>query len=322
MFKMENKQVDLLFEKDGKIVKKLTLKNRLLDNYLDYVLFYMLPTDLGESLFPQFVGDYTKPNLKLFYSAFITTQANTLTDASTTMLYDTESSFKNVTEYLTDKTRVITSTFNFGGVFETGNELTYLGFGRGTYLDDYLMSYLDIRELDFIYRFFDALYISRTDEISTNENIKELYVNGVLQVTPDYRYLPTSDEVDFRTTALSKIYLCGEADGDDVCEEYSIYDLTITKTAAGQLEFSGFPNYYIENNILYPKTTLYPSSTLYPTQKYRAIKSVKFEYDGMLYNATYPTGQSFTTITYLNVPELDMDFSGKEFKILWKCDRG
>jgi hypothetical protein len=283
----------------------------------------MLPRDLGDSLFPNFVNDFGKPNLKLFRGAYISKQANTLDDNSTTLLYDESSTFPRVTEFLTNKTRVITSTFTFGNFWQGGTPVTYLGFGRvAGPVPNYLLSYLDVRELDFVAPLTDRVFLSRTDEVSTNETAKELWIDGVLQNYVDYRYLPTSDEENLRTTELRKIYLCGEVDGNEVCGAFDIYDLAITKTAPGVLEFSGFPNYYIEDDVLYPADDLYPDDDIYPTQPYTAVRSVKFEYEGLLYNGTYPTGQPYKVVTYVNIPELDFTYNDGEFKILWKCDRG
>ena len=71
MFKIENKSIDLIFENEGKIVKKITLKNRLVDNYLNFILFYMLPRDIGNALFPEFAGETSfDDDYKIFQSVY------------------------------------------------------------------------------------------------------------------------------------------------------------------------------------------------------------------------------------------------------------
>lgn len=399
MYRLQNKKIDLIFEKDGKEVLKKTLTNRLLDNYLDYILFYMLPRTTGNALFPQFTDDESKPNLKMFPWAYVaSTSDNTITDASTDMLYEFASQNIRVTETMGDKSKIITTNYDFGVLdFSFETPIKSVGFGRPAPLigiDDFLLAFLDVEEQEIAVQPGLSFRMVRVDELITNETAKELYVDGVLQSFVDYRYLPSNSEKRISQTELKKIYLCGEVGLEEICGNYNLGDLSLVRTNEGEITISGLPNYYIEEDFLYPGEDVYPGvqyfsdfgipaeiyfvsfngseyvinfinppnltqyvrgeeivifdysgeyliefigvneteiffryTTLepdptYPTQDYRAIRSIGFEYEGSIFDVDSLTTETFKVLTYVDLPELGMEFSDKELKIKWKCERG
>lgn len=404
MYRLQNKKIDLIFEKDGKEVLKKTLTNRLLDNYLDYILFYMLPRATGNALFPQFTNDESKPNLKMFPWAYVaSTSDNTITDASTDMLYEYASQNIRVTETTGDKSKIITTNYDFGVLdFSFETPIKSVGFGRPAPLigiDDFLLAFLDVEEQEIVVQAGLSFRMVRVDELITNETAKELYINGVLQPFVDYRYLPSNSEKRISQTELKKIYLCGEVGLEEICGSYDLDDLSLVRTNEGEITISGLPNYYIEEDILYPDEDVYPEviflsdiragnlqmapdfgiindryaasyefavtfadyhyigqqfiqeylgETLYlevdeldefngwvffkeipeitvnafPTQPYRAIRSIGFEYEGSIFDVDTLATETFKVLTYVDLPELGTEFSDKELKIKWKCERG
>ena len=111
----------------------------------------------------------------------------------------------------------------------------------------------------------------RYDEITSNEKL----VNS----SEIADFLPFHAYIGDKYGELDKISLCYGLNGCDGRAVYNLSDLTLTRGTAGILDITGFENFYIEEDILYPSNTLYPSDTLYPTQEAEQFMSVVFTYN-------------------------------------------
>lgn len=307
MFKIENKKTVFEIQKKGKTVKTITLKNRLTDLYLDYVLYKMLPSSIGNTLFTEFASpsDLTATFMSYGYLEFTNTQ--TIDDDDTTMNYDYQSytlfsSDMDGTIGENNKTLTTTYIFNLSG---TANDLLYtgIGFGRDALVEtDYLFSFIDLSSLGIYSNTDVGVLVTRYDEITSNAT------------TTSGNYLPMDGTgINFGGT-LQKIYICYGLNGTGTRYEYDINDLTLVRGTAGIIDITGFDNYY-NGDGLFPSTTLYPATDLYP-EEFGEFKSVVFEYD--------ITGGATTTQqeVYVNKEDLDVSYNDTQVKIKLKCERG
>jgi hypothetical protein len=310
MIRVRNDKVKLQAFKDGKLIKEVTLHNRLTDLYLDYTIYKMIGATLGDALYPECVSVSDLVYFPFSYSYLRWNATQEITDASTTMDYDVISlALANVDmEMITTQTsKIITTNYIFDlSTMEIGTQ-TFLDIGFGRHPDEtaYLFSYISLVDGD-IQRATGYSYgWTRYDEITSNEIL--------IDTTANANYLPITTGIeDFGI--LTKISLCFGLNGTGGTYDYNMSDLTLTRGTAGILEVTGFDNFHIENDILYPSTSLYPSESLYPTQDASQFQSVKFTY--------LMSNEVDTQTTYINKTDLDVSYEDTEIKIKLKCERG
>ncbi len=301
MFKIENKSISLASVKT---------RNRLLDNYLDWIIYSILPTTIGNTLFPKFI-EYGLAYLPMerAYLHFDTPQV--ITDTSTIMTYLEKSdalAISDITETIGDKSKLLSINYPFDlSLVGAGHSFEGLGFGReddsdviDPKVEDFLLAYVDLGVTGLSTVAGYGYGVIRVDQITTNET----------SISGGYDYLP-----GLRYGQLVSISMCFDSDGADPSKEYLMEDLTCSYVSAGNVSVTGFDDFYIEDSVLYPKTTLYPSTTLYPTQIGEKVKSVKFKYAKIddpliLYE------------TYINIEDLGIAYDETTISINLVCERG
>ncbi len=303
MYKVENKSIE---------ISNIKTKNRLLNNYLDWIIYCMLPSSIGDVLFPKFMTFGIQ-----FYAmetAYIKKNATqVIADSATTMSYTTDEFSNELTtdEVLTTNGKIVTALFpNVATAFSNGDTFEGIGFGRANFdpggvpiMTDYLLSFIDVSASQIVYNDTQEYGITRVDEITTDEKI----------ISGDYKYLPGK-----LLGTLQSISMCYGVEGRDIVKEYLLSDLTFTVVGVGNVSVTGFDDFYYEDNILYPKTTLYPSTILYPTQPYTQIKSVRFKYQVWDYGgANYGICE-----TYINIKDLNISYNNTDMSINLICERG
>lgn len=307
MFSIENKKTVFQVVKDGKIVKTITLKNRLTDLYLDYILYKMLPSAIGNTLFTEFASPSDLTAFFMSYSYLEFTDIQTIDDDDTTMNYDYQSyalTTKDVEGTTGENNKTLTTSYIFNLLGAADDLLfTGVGFGRdATAETDYLFSFINLSNLGIYSNSDVGFLVTRYDEITSNAT------------STSGNYLPMAGTgINYQGT-LQKIYICYGLNGTGTRYEYDINDLTLTRGDAGIIDITGFDNYY-KGDGLFPSTTLYPATDLYP-EELGEFKSVVFEYD--------ITGGATTTQqqVYVNKEDLDVSYNDTQVKIKLKCERG
>jgi hypothetical protein len=283
MYKIENKSIEL--HQAGYTHKT---KNRILDNYLDYIIYCMLPPSVGSAVFPKFADfGYAYLPLEMAFLKFNTPQ--TITDTDTTMLYDDYSTLpppSDIKEVIDGNKKLLSTLYLFSLLSQTnGDTFQGLGFGRDDYIvTDFLLSYIDLSVTQQVFNDSYGYAVSRYDEISTDETI----------ITGDAGYLP-----GYRYGTLESISMCYALNGADPAREYHYSELDFTYVSAGNVSVTGFDDFYIEDEVIYPKTDLYP----FDGYLYYSMATNGYFIDGITgwnWNATYSSmtvSNSVATIT-------------------------
>jgi hypothetical protein len=297
MYKVQNQSIEL---------SNVKTRNRLLDNYLDWVIYCMLPSSIGDVLFPKFTtfGLAYLP-MEYAYLKFYTSQ--TIADTDTTMSYDVKSDALTVTDITEDiedgKLLLVNYLFDFTAfeVHGIGLAFTGLGFGRDDVtVSDYLFSFVSLVPTDLRYMPGNGYAVVRSDKITTTETV----IQGGYGYLPGYRY-----------GQLQSIAMCYTDDGSDTGKEYLVEDLTFAVEDVGNVSVTGFDDFYYTDDFIYPTTDLYPATDLYPTQDSNQIKSVRFTYLGNDDDATVYK-------TYIAIKDLNVSYSGTDMSINLVCERG
>jgi hypothetical protein len=244
MIKVKNDRVVLTLSKKGKVIKKLDFTNRLTDLYLDYVL----SKHTGISYVTD--NDGVEVYFSYAYLKFDTTQ--TITDTSTTMDYDVKSealftSDINITVGENSKTMVIDYAFDLSSI-PAGSVFTGIGFGRDESVNtDYLLSFIDLSTIGLETMDGVSIGVSRIDEITSNE------------ISTTGAYLPFYAEATDNYGELSKVRIEFE---DLSYRDYAVDDLTFTRVYAGQVEVTGFDDYYVGDGLFPIQETTTESDTV------------------------------------------------------------
>lgn len=314
MIKIGNEYVQIM--QSNKIIYKG--KNRLTDYFLDYVMWLILPTNIGNTIYSGYdfanTEDLDAIPFPRGYLKFTDTQ--TINDTDTTMDYDIKSESLWISDIITEignkNIKTISTYFGFDiSSIASGNEFTGIGFGRDdSYDSDYLFSFVDISlaqisKVDGMDYFFQ-----REDYIQSNETPINGDASFLPVFSPGYRDIET--ETGYDHGKLNKIALCTEENGEGIIEWKNLNNLVFTRLSAGIIEISGFKNYNIGTFQDYPQED-YPQED-YP-QSNTKIKSVRFRY-----SITEETKPEIDT--YLNLIDLDYSYDNKEFKIKLKVERG
>lgn len=301
MITVKNEKIDISVLKNGKELKKFTIKNTLTDQFLDMVLYSMLPASIANVLFPDITIS------ALTYSAFsmgafdFTTPKQSLDITDTTANY-TEHFHRTTTEvkYL-DNGKEILSIYN-ETTFSEEDLLQYLIFFSTEGAEERLTSFIDVSSLLFYGDNADIQFkVTRYDKITSNET-------PLLPLSLAYDFLPRLEDNAFSKVTISQIVTCSQVNGIGNIKSYNITDLSFEKISAGIVEITGFDNYLIEDNILLCATTTICGTGTIITQNAEKIKSVRFVY-------------SNGTQTYVNIEDLDVSYSDKIMKLRLKCER-
>ena len=298
MFKVENERIELVLSKNGKEVKKITFRNTLTDQYLDMVLYYMLPQSIADTLFPDLIIDVSTGSPFETAAFDFGTPKQSLNTSSTTATYTEINSRDGLGKVVYfNKGKEIISTYN---IYTFNNEelLKYILFFSVKGTEYRLTSFIDVSSFG-IYGGKDyQITFNRFDKITSNEvSIQDLSVS--------YDFLPLLESNSFTKRTINKITLCYGGGGSGYQDEYLMSELSFSKISAGVVEITGFTNFYI-GAYDYPQED-YPQDD-YP-QEAGKVTSVKF---------TYSNG----TQTYVSMKDLDIAYNNKEIKIRLKCERG
>ena len=325
MISVKNKSIEVIgIDKFGKEKQNIKIKNRLLDNYLNYILYRILPTAIGDVLFPEFASS-TDDSLIPLWRAYIKYDSpQTITDGSISMSYDEVGGIGNLfagtspggqfllTENTDDIGKILTCRYGFSPSPSEGSIFYGIGFGRldsATPSGYWLMAFLDLSVANIAFNSEYTYRIIRHDEFSTNE---KLLSGEAMNFLPGYHY----------NGELSAVTVCYGVNGTIRGKKYDVSDLTFTYISPGNVSVTGFDDFYIENNQIYPSNSMYPSTSTYPKQDAKQIKSVIFEYlitfrFSQLYDPEYSMLE-----TYLNINDMAEEYSGTDFSINLLCERG
>lgn len=298
MFKVENERIELVLSKNGKEVKKITFRNTLTDQYLDMVLYYMLPQSIADALFPDLIIDVSTSSPFGIGAFDFSTPKQILNTSSTTATYTEINNRDGLGKVVYfNKGKEIISTYNID-TFNNEELLKYILFFSKKGTEYRLTSFIDVSSFG-IYGGQDyQLTFNRFDKITSNEvSIQDLSVS--------YDYLPPLEYNSFTKRTINKITLCYGGGGSGYQDEYLMSELSFSKLSAGVVEITGFNNFYI-GAYDYPQED-YPQDDY--SQEQGKVKSVKFTY-------------SNATETYVNIEDLDLTYNNKEIKIRLKCERG
>ena len=291
MIKVKNDEVKLQIYKNGKLVKNHIFTNTLTDLYLDYILYRMIPFSKASVLYTEF-DDTADTSDVIFSTAYLSYTDQTLTTASTDMLYDATSFYplqiSQVTNIEGENELTVEVAFDFDTLSPPpSSNFEILGFGRCYPIvpDNWLLSYFDLGDLTIsaVEDYFFA--VIRRDTISSNATMTSVkwFYQRLKQIVVWYG--------DFTNT-------------------YNAENLTYTRGTTGIVEISGLDNFYISTDGLFPSTTLYQSTTLYPQIKGKPTK-VEFVY----------VGQPDVSV-FVDMKDLDATYNDKEMTIKIKCERG
>lgn len=298
MFKVENERIELVLSKNGKEVKKITFRNTLTDQYLDMVLYYMLPQSIADTLFPDLIIDVSTGSPFEMGAFDFGTPKQNLNTSSTTATYTEINNRDGLGKVVYfNKGKEIISTYNID-TFNNEELLKYILFFSVKGTEYRLTSFIDVSSFGIYGSENYQLTFNRFDKITSNEI-------GLDNLSSTYDYLPKIEYNSFAKNTIQKITLCFDNYGVGYQDEYLMSELSFSKISAGVVEITGFTNFYI-GAYDYPQED-YPQED-YP-QEQGKVKSVKFTY-------------SNATETYVNIEDLDLTYNNKEIKIRLKCERG
>ena len=266
----------------GKVRAEKVVVNRVLNNWLDWQNYKILPLTIGQTLYPEWndILIYDDETFERFgFFAFDTSQ--TITDNSTNMIWQLftagTSAFGDILgpdkQDRGTKTSIAESMLFEQEITSAYDGSYFTGFGYGLApklfvgdpfgTDNYLMAYLDLEEFNI-----------------------QVFEGWLLQVVRDDLYENRWDIIDdvtcahlrFHGVEIDTISFATDEDGNEILTTYNIEDLTLTRISAGRLEMSGFDPFLANPTpALFPSSTTYPSNETYPSDKEIQYKSCIFE---------------------------------------------
>jgi len=312
-----------LKDSKGNIVKTLTRKNRILNNYLDLMTSQAIDYSLQDLL------NYDDTLIHYCYIKFDSTQ--TITDTSTTMNYDVAEAYeKDFLKTLLSKSTSGENSLSYEMFYRftitalyDGSQIYGIGFGpkataEGGFnaIDDYLVAFVDVEDFGITVNEDFVLEIIRIDTYETLGNlITGDYVEFPLHLgNPSVNYIVPDDYAE-----MDRVGFSYEVDGTNIDIWYDVSDLIITGISKGAT-IIGFDNFRInDGTTLYPATTLYPSTSLYPkTDISTQYKSVVFRYE--VTNGNTGAVQGFYDY-YYKIEDLAVSYDDTTMTITYKFQR-
>lgn len=309
-----------IFNEKGQPVVTIPILNRVLNNWLNFELWKILPTSIGASVFPEF-ADITNPTNSFEKNGFFAFGiSQTIDDTSTTMQYSNSvvqgSSFFS---YLfgDNSGRGSSNAIAESMLFETtveaaddGKEFTGFGYGititgdQGS--DNWLMAYLDLEGIGIIVYEGWLVQVVRDDYYETKWEIMDAGKTAAYM-----RYIGVEiDEISF----------CYDREGQEIAYTEQIENLTITRLDTGVIEFTGFEPFLASEGFpLFPSDETYPSDTTYPGDISRQYKSCIFHMAQRTDATSDPYGP-FDAL--LRIEDLAFSFDNGEISIRYIYERG
>lgn len=323
-----------VIKNNGKVRQSIKLKNRLTNNFLDFMMYKTLPRDKNTG-FPR-IYPFTDIYLFPFLYCYVKLEDEIiLNDTSTTMTYDIKTredlylgndnnyyeSYKSIhnSNGSTENRKYsknITSTDN-------GKKITMLGFGADdTSETSYLMSFLDVSDFNIYLYTGDRLVISRID------NFKH-----------SYEYVQNDATFDFPIHLLTEHYLHTDnlyytavIKGIKFIRENGSYKYLpiedanlISNYEIGSVQIDANFTYprFQPNGGLFPSNDLYPSNNLYPQYVEYGFTKLGIVFDERSYYSgdDVSTGKTYEIIKNLNTAPSSILNYGSLYTIL-KFERG
>lgn len=312
--KITNREIRLRVKKDDQIISEKVIKNRILNNYLLYVIEKTVGTNIN-----------TEAPTGFLYLKFETTQ--TITDESTTMNYDIKTG-ATLLESLKTTNSNLFSVENFYKFTITPTyehkQLYGIGFGIDeSEHPDWLMAFVSVEELNIELKDGESIEIIRIDDFYTDSTLipgttefsQYPFHLGYREATQDGRRV---------WSRLSSIDYSYYEDGSNPFYNYKVYDETGTviipySQDGAKFEFD-FDNYLISDQIEdYPQED-YPQED-YPAPKNKTLMTKVYNYD--VWEA-YAVGTDTIIDSYKYIKNLEpqeIDKKNKPIKEVYKLER-
>lgn len=258
--KLHNERIDI--KVNGKRVK--SIRNRILNNFLNAMLYNQLDQTNADFLFPNFdsASNIDVNHLYLVYDTPIT-----VNDTDTTMTYNQKVErdlIGNSPHQITTSSNGSTSLTKFTFQVPSTNQIVGLGFGEDDALiTDWLLAYVDITALNLFGRDTVDIEVIRFDISSSLMTADEL----LHHFANDSFYRMTKIELEYNGSVIdSKL----------------VSELTFSLANPGDVLIQGFDNVTVwtgENE--YPGLDEYPGTDEYPAQGYVNFDRVRIYYENV-----------------------------------------
>ena len=250
--KIKNTKLSIL--KNGKSVG--TIRNRFVNNGLDWCMAKNLNSDLIASVYPKFssyVNNIRDDPFSYTYLKFGTIED--LDDTSTEMAID-QYLYNNEDFEYNETSRVLIYADPIDNAY-AGQILSRIGFGiqtSSTSVNNFLISYVDVDFLGITFDEGDTIRIIREDKVSTEFEVSTYTSTWGIPWGLQHIYA-------FRGY-LESITFKNKDNGQGIT--YPIGNLTISPSTSGQISITGFGDFKYSDDGLFPSEDLYPSESLYP----------------------------------------------------------
>lgn len=334
---VNNEEISIqVIKNDGKIRQSIKLKNRLTNNFLDFMMYKTLPRDENVG-FPR-VYPFTDIYLFPFLYCYVKLEDEiVLTDSSTTMTYDIKTRedlyLGNDNNYYESYKSIHNSNGSTENrkysenitITDNGKKITMLGFGADDVSEtSYLMSFLDVSDFNIYLYTGDRLVISRIDNFKHNYEFVQntsLFNFPIHLLTEHYLH---TDNL-YYTAVIKGIKFIRE-NGTFRYEPIE-NALLINNTEIGSVQIDANYSYPRFQPIggLFPSNDLYPSNNLYPEYVEYGFTKLGIVFDEQYYDSdditTTSTGNTYEIIKDLTTAPSSILDGGSMYTIL-KFERG
>ena len=338
--KITNQEITIqLIDKKGKIKKEIIKRNRVLNNYLNFINYMMFGNTLNTKSQSQYDDMQEKSRTGIMKYCFIKLDSAVVwDDTSTSMSFDFKvigsTSFGTVPDGDIDiSENEVSMIWRYETVIDSaynGKDIYNIGFGQSNTSIGYWLHAIVDTDSSFTLATDDTLLVTRKDYVTTDGVFSQVssamdypwHIN--LARKPAYAVPGVTLTINAKMHSIS---FSEEDDGSNIKKTYLIEDLIVevpTVYTVGTTEITGFGQFTGFNGTLfYPDTDIYPSTSLYPVGK--QWKSVIIRYEAMG-TATAPAEPVGARLFYDQIYELaDLvtgTYDNQDMKIVLKYERG
>ena len=302
-----------VLDKNRKLVKTITKKNRVVNNFLDWAIFHQLPDGIGGSTFPKFANieqsngsGLNKKGVSGCYIKFTT--KDVIDDTSTNFSYDLVD-YPGNTYY---------SKYNGSGNIANATQdyefeidatyadqlLTQVGFGLfnidilANPFNDWLTAWIDVDLLGIRIPEGFILQVQRRDYATNEKNVGSSL--GAMYILQEQAKIRT---IDILNETGESLYT------------YDINNVTVTNTGIGEIEISGIGTFsYCDTTPYYPCDDLYPCDDIYPSGGNLSTVRIYYEWVNL-------TSQNDFYVEYETI-DLDVTYNGDVITLKIIIERG
>lgn len=305
---IKNQFIKIRHTHNGKVTE-YTKENRIVNNFLDWLVYKNLPLVVGDVLFPKFdfigaasgVNQTREFGLQSCFLKFDT--PDVLNDNSTNMNYDLQSVDNNFfADIVESDSQSIEQERGYEftvPLAQAGETLETIGFGISNfdfgggqeYTPDYLFSFIQVGFFGLVFAEGDTIEVIRNDRGKTS-NVSNAAVGAYYLV----QFNGEMETLSFNGGVQSIV--------DKV---YNIVDLNYVLNGVGDITISGFDPFEFEESGLFPAIDLFPATDLYPqsfdkftnmTVNWNGISFPDWKTDLPLIDASISNDGGVTTINY------------------------